>query len=316
MNNIVELGYPLLRYNYVIVFFAAIILIYFFSVVLIKLFDDRVDFNNILEISDKIYVKFDYNGIIIDCNSQFKKIASIGSEKVKEQDIFDLIEFEDYDNLVKSLFDDTNGHYITNIICKNGDIKKYELSGIKNTNFFGAGTTYLVIGTDITAEEYRRKESEYNKQLLETLTIDSRFAEEEMKRNFDQIQSNKVVIEDLKSRHNFFVNTLPIGVIEFDFFTRQLLFSPYVIKKFLPNVNVDSVHTDQVLLVISNALAKGAIYDILESFYTALNNNETHFLMSIHLASQQKPIIGEVYIYYKNNEPEYMFVILNSNNSF
>ncbi len=311
MNNLIELGYPLLRYNYVVVFFASIILIYFFTVVIIRLFDDRVDFNNILEVSDKIYVKFDFNGIIIDSNNQFTKIASINSETTKGKDLFKLIKIEDYDMLVEHLFNEENDYFVTNITCRNGDIKRYRFSGIKNTNYFGAGTTYLLIGSDITSDEYRKKEFEYNKQLLENLTLDYRFAEEEIKRNFDQIQSNKVVIEELRLRHDFFVNTLPLGIVEFDFFTRQLNFSPYVIQRFFPDMNTDSMHPDDILQVISNMLDPYTVYDIVEGYYHALENNIEKFDITIDITSRDTSVTCDINIHYKGDEPEYLFIILN-----
>ncbi len=316
MNNIFESGYFILSFNYAIVFFATMVIIYFFASTLFRVYRDRVDFNNILSISDKICVKFDYNGAILDYNVDFERIATINNENVRGEDLFTLIQFDKYDDMIDNLFNSTvseDNSFITKVVCKNGDVKKIRFRGIENSNYFGAGVSYILVGTDITLLEKNEKEYKFNKSLLESLTTDYRFAEEELKRNFLQIHNTQEDLDELRIRHANFVDNLPLGIVEYDFDIRQIHFSNKVVRYFIPNASANSVHVDEVIIILYNFIKKESAYDMLESFYSALQNKSPNFSYVIEFNNGGKVNANGTITYNKQtNEPNFLYVILDS----
>ncbi len=312
MTNILDYNYSILRFNYIIVFFASIVLLYFFAVTIYRIFTDRTDFNNILELSNNICVKFDYNGFILDYNKDFANIATFKSEDIKGYELFSVIQFDNYDDLMEALFGNAEHHeiksFISTVTCRNGTIKKINFKGIVNTNNFGAGTEYILVGTDVTKIQKAEKEYLANKTLLESLKSEFAFAEEELKRNFQQIQDTQDKIEELEKRHKIFTDSIPIGVIEYDFTTRQVAFSAELLRYYIPNANTSSIHTDEALSVIYNFITNDSIYDTLEAIYSALTRNTINFSSKVTLTNSTE-FICRFTIIYTDNKPVYMYGI-------
>ncbi len=320
MNNVLEYSYMILRFNYGIVFFSASILIFFFASTISKIFSERKDLYSIISASEKTYVKFDFNGIIIDYNEDFAELATIHNEDIRGVDIFTLISFDDYDELTKVLFNsidsDKNSSFTSNVTCKNGEVKKILFKGIRNTNYFGAGYNYILVGTDVTATDKIDKKQKYDKTLLDNLTVDYRFAEEELKRNFQQIQAAQFELEELKEKHTTFLDTLPIGVIEYDFRTRQLTFSQAVLGFFLPNATASSIHPDEAIKVFFNFITKDSIYDFLEALYSSFHNNNEIFTYKLNINNSSETIRAKGTITYKNDKPLFLSIIIQSSKNF
>ncbi len=314
MNTISEYGYSILRFNYIIVFFSSITLLYFLVTTILKIFEERADFSNILEAADEMCVKFDHNGLILDYTERFAKIATFNNENIIGLDIFTLISFDDYDSLYETLFNHVNSDLMNNftvtVTCRNGDKRRIRFRGIQNSSFFGAKESYILVGYDVTASEHSEREQIYNKQLLEKLTNDYRFAEEELKRNFQQIHDTKNEIDALRLKHKAFVDNLPLSIMEYDFTTRQLSYSTKTIKFFIPNANSSSIHPDEALSVFYNFIQKDSILDGLEAFYNAMHNRLTTFSFMLKLNSNAVNIRCSSNIQYINNEPSYMYIIM------
>lgn len=315
MNNILEYSYSIFRYNFVITFFLAMILIYFFASTLIKNFNDIKDYTNIINASEKICVKFNANGSIIDYNKYFEQIATLSDEDIKGVDMFKLIQFDDYEEMMKTLLisDPSSDIKFTTIVtCRNNERKKIVFKCIKNTNYLGADATYILIGTDITSTEKSEQESQYNKKLLKNLTFDYRFAEEELRRNFQQIQDTQEEIEQLRLRHKAFVHNLPLSIIEYDFNTRQIAFSSQLITYFVPNANTSTLHPDEAIVILYNFICKDSVYDMLQALYKALNNRTSNFTFRLNLNNTSIYIIANATVTYNDNEPTHIYVISKS----
>ncbi len=316
MSTILDFNYSILRFNYIIVFFSTIVLLYFFAVIVYRIFSDRTDFNNILNLSNNICVKFDYNGQILEYNSDFSEIATFKNEDVKGYDIFSLIKFDDYEGLSETLFSNSDNQvsksFISTVTCRNGVIKQISFKGIVNTNNLGAGVTYILVGTDVTKSQKAEKEYMANKNLLEGLKSEFAFAEEELDRNFQQIQDTQEKMDELTRRHKIFADDLPLGIMEYDFATRQLFFSAELLRFFIPNANTASIHTDEAISVFYNFITNDSIYDFLESIYNALTNNTVNFSTKLVLTNS-KVFICRYTIIYTDNKPVYMYGIANFN---
>lgn len=312
MSDILNHSYAILRFNYGIVFFASVILMFFFASTIYKIFIDRNDFNNIISISNKICVKFDANGLIIDYNKHFADIATLKGENVKGRDIFKLISFDNYDEMMKTIFYDISHNeqksFECNVTCRNNEIKKVSFLGILNSNFLGASSSYILVGTDVTLNERTERELDITRNRLESLIKEFKFAEEELARNFKQIQDTQNKIESLKKRHKVFIDSIPIGVTQFDFSTRQIAFSLETLKFFIPNVSTSTIYPDEALAVFYNFIKKESIYDLLESVYNALANKSINFSTEILLTNNIRVPV-QLTIVYENNEPSYLFAI-------
>ncbi len=318
MSTISEFGFTILRFNYIAVFFSAVTLLYFFTTTILKIFEARIDFINILEATEEICVKFDHNGIIIEYTKRFEKIATLDGENIKGLDIFTLISFDDYDALHDTLFNHTDSvnknSFIVTVTCRNGEQKRIKFRGIQNSNFFGARDTYILVGVDVTSKEQSEKEQIYNKQLLEKLTTDFRFAEEELKRNFQQIHDTKNEIDAIRLKHKVFVDNLPLSIIEYDFETRQIGLSTRAIKFFIPNANSSSINPEEAIQIFYNFIQKDSILDMLEAFYNALHNNLSSFNYEVKVSGQDIILKADVNIHYIDNEPTYMYLIATKKN--
>lgn len=317
MTNILEHSYSILRFNYGIVFFVALVIMCFFVITIFKIFSDRIDFNNIINATNKICVKFDYNGIILDYNNEFLKLVSLPKTSVKSKDIFSLLSFDSYDEMMDKLFNnkafDEQSVFVCNVTSKENSVKKISFKGIQNTNFFGAVVSYILIGTDVTLSDKIKVESEYNRKHLETLNAEYRFAEEELKRNFKQIHDTQEEIEGLKKRHKIFIDNIPLGVIQYDFSTRQLNFSAELLKFFIPNANTANIHSEEALNVIYNFVKKESVYDLVSSIYDALAKGTINFYTEVILTNNFNMPFRFTLIY-DDGEPSYIYAITTFNN--
>lgn len=298
MNNIVN-------FNYAIVFFSAMILSAFFIIVTNMIFADREDFITIIKISEKMCVKFDYNGQILQYNDAFAKIATINGEDIAHVDIFKLISFDDYDEMIRVLFENQSNskteNFVTTVTCRDMSKKRIKFAGKEKKNLLGAGLTYILVGEDVTLLEEKEQEYKNNKVVLEKLTTDFRYAEEELKRNFNQIQAKQLEIDKNKLDHKAFVQTIPEGVIEFNFNSRKLFFSTNFIRYFIPNGNVDNTHSSEVLLAMFNFISKESHMNMIEAFYSALNNEKEKFNFKLEVKSLKKYITVDATITYDDN---------------
>lgn len=94
-------------------------------------FDDNLDFNNLIEESKKTFVDLDVQGNLISSNNSFKNLISYDADELKTVKIWDLVADDDQDE-VKSLFADfdvkkVEDHgYRWNFVSKSGDTIKLE----------------------------------------------------------------------------------------------------------------------------------------------------------------------------------------------
>lgn len=306
MNNIVN-------FNYAIIFFSAMILSVFFIMTINTIFNDRDDFITIIKISEKMCVKFDYNGQILQYNDAFAKIATINDEDICRVDMFKLISFDNYDEMIRVLFENQTGSktesFVATVTCRDMSKKRIKFAGKEKKNFLGAGLTYILVGEDVTLLEKREEEYKNNKAMLEKLSTDFRYAEEELKRNFDQIQAKQLEIDKNKLDHKAFVQTIPEGVIEFDFNSRKLFFSTNFIRYFIPNGNVGNTHSSEVLLAMFNFISKDSHMNMIETFYDALNSKKEKFNFTLEIDSLNKYIAVDATITYEDDDLNRMICI-------
>lgn len=301
----------ILNFNFIIVFFLVMIFVTACIIIMQSLFSRINDLSSIIYISERIVVKFDYNSRIIDYNSAFSNIATLKGENIKHVDLFRLISFDDYDEMMNVLFNDENkdSSFVTTVTCRDKSKRRIKFRGINKVDYFGAGLSYILVGEDVTAIEKNIEAFAHRKKTLENLTINYRYAEEELERNFNQIQAKQLEIEELKFRHRQFTEKFEEGIIEFEFKSRELNFSTSFIKYFIPNGNFETVHSQEALLSVLNFITNDSHFDMIESFYRALYNKDEKFQFDLELISSEEYISVDGYIMYKDDEPIYMYCI-------
>lgn len=292
------------------IFFLLFVSIIFYFYSISKLIKVRDYFHESLNLSDIISIKIDYNGIVLNYSDNFFTLFEGGSkiEDYRGLQLLDIIKLaSNEDTIFMSFINKLDTQTVADTHIKfiiDGEEKIFFLKGTMTKSINGVSEKYSLIIKEITEEVNLLKESIALKEKNKGLYSELAAIEEEVQRNFEQLNERDKDIVNIAGKHQLVINSLDIGILEYDFSLRELNFSQVFATQIF-GAERKNISEDDILNYFRSILSLEDYTRFLSSVYETLFKKEEFFSISLHLKNINKVILLEGRAYFKGDDPYY-----------
>ncbi len=283
-------------FNYVIVLFSVTTLLGFFIYNVNQYYAENEDLNLIIDNSEKVCLKINYNGHILNYNKKFQELTlDPYSNNLEGSEFFKIVKFKDTEPMLKFISDLEEKNTATvklEILTLENKTVSISFVGSSKKNLFGVINQYIFVGTDISNNENILKELNSIKDKNKSLHAELAYSEEELQRNFEQIKYKQTEVNLWCEKHRLFMNSIDEGILEYDFYSRQFYMSRQFQKLFMPDSKITNnyLNFNEFLKPLIDALDEDSYIKLLEQTYEAINNKTESYQFSIKFKSFDSPI--------------------------
>lgn len=296
--------------NYVVVFFLISISMIFYFLTINKIIIARDDFHETLNLSNVICIKIDFNGIILNYSENFIDLISNDNSvtDIQGYEFLKTINFtnddtKDFMDFINRLENQNNASAILSINVRGTD-KSVLIKGKTTKNISGISEKFIFTLIDITEKVELQENIIEKKEANRSLNADLSSIEEELQRTFEQLNEKSKDIVNVMEKHKLVVNSLDIGIFEYDFNRREIYFSNKFVEQIL-GVNREKISEEDVLNYLKSNLSLIDYTNLLTTFYKALFNHEDNFSTSFYIKNIDKTIVLNGTIYFNDEDPIY-----------
>ncbi|MFV0503159.1 MAG: hypothetical protein ACK5LT_04215 [Lachnospirales bacterium] len=298
--------------NYAVICLLLVVAIIYFVLAINKLFTLKGDFENALSMTRIVSCRIDFNGLIINHSENFLELLKLMNFKGDpvNKELFEILDTVDTDNekiveFISALETKKEATFELNLKYNN-EIRIHKVTGRKASDSYGVIENYLLTIEDVTERVQGEFELEGVRSQNKNLYVELAGYEEELQRNFEHLDIVRNQIKEIQVRHKLVVDSLDVGIFEYDFVDRQFIFSDVMAEMIMRD---HKNHTsDEILEYIKSDVTNENYTELLTVFYDVLTNGKTKFKLPFYLSKNKSNLMLKGKVYFNANE-EPIFLI-------